>query len=605
MADNSSACKELPNPWTGDEYECGFPVTLVAELDMRAASNAIREKPLWYEKFKDPIIAARWKKELLEANYNPGTNAVTGEDDADENGHEGEVDGGRNHLTEDQVRFIFQELEWYADQRQQQIDQAKQKIRTNDDDNDEIIAPIERAIDGTRRADGLIPERLKQELLTCVQKLADVPDHLKDWHPGSKNQVLDLVHPSLFPAIVGRTRILKDEETIPALDYVGKGQLLDSFDDWVDQRGVLNDSGEDESKYYSETYQWLPTDFLIHENDRVEFLSYINNLHPLEHKDMYPVLEEILEYFIPMFEQVLAEMRDIHERPQRLTVDPCHEWYELPQEFNIPWEQRDEASYLAEDAWRQVRIPKPVKVPDTFVPPPELEPFKLKSTGTDSNRKEPLQVIVKLANIELSPENPTYEGGTWHVEGMANENIVATGIYYYHSENISETRLNFRIQVQEPMYEQNDDRGVKIMYGLENEGALIQHLDGIVTKQDRCIVFPNIYQHQVQPFELIDKNRPGKRQILVFFLINPQEPILSTTHVPPQQLDWALGAGYLNQIAKRLPIELIDEVKDLLDWPMTLEEAKEHRKKLMKERKFFVKDMNETVFERPFSLCEH
>lgn len=29
-----------------------------------------------------------------------------------------------------------------------------------------------------------------------------------------------------------------------------------------------------------------------------------------------------------------------------------------------------------------------------------------------------LQIIVKLANIHLTPENPTYEGGTWHVEGQ-------------------------------------------------------------------------------------------------------------------------------------------------------------------------------------------
>ena len=29
-----------------------------------------------------------------------------------------------------------------------------------------------------------------------------------------------------------------------------------------------------------------------------------------------------------------------------------------------------------------------------------------------------LQIIVKLANIELTPEKPNYEGGTWHVEGQ-------------------------------------------------------------------------------------------------------------------------------------------------------------------------------------------
>jgi hypothetical protein len=29
-----------------------------------------------------------------------------------------------------------------------------------------------------------------------------------------------------------------------------------------------------------------------------------------------------------------------------------------------------------------------------------------------------IQVIVKLANIHLTPEKPKYEGGTWHVEGQ-------------------------------------------------------------------------------------------------------------------------------------------------------------------------------------------
>jgi hypothetical protein len=29
-----------------------------------------------------------------------------------------------------------------------------------------------------------------------------------------------------------------------------------------------------------------------------------------------------------------------------------------------------------------------------------------------------LQVIVKLANIHLTPEKPEYNGGTWHVEGQ-------------------------------------------------------------------------------------------------------------------------------------------------------------------------------------------
>ena len=74
---------------------------------------------------------------------------------------------------------------------------------------------------------------------------------------------------------------------------------------------------------------------------------------------------------------------------------------------------------------------------------------------------------MKLANIELTPESPSYPGGAWHVEGMRNEgillscsssssscffdakeDIVSSGIYYYESENITESILNFRRAAQ-------------------------------------------------------------------------------------------------------------------------------------------------------------
>jgi hypothetical protein len=214
-------------------------------------------------------------------------------------------------------------------------------------------------------------------------------------------------------------------------------------------------------------------------------------------------------------------------------------------------------------------------------------------------------VIVKLADIELTPENPRYSGGSWHVEGMVNENIVASGIYYYHTENITESRLNFRIQVREPNYEQSDNRGVEIMYGLVDEEALNQTLGGIITKQDRCIAFPNIYQHQVQPFELADPTRRGTRSILVFFLVDPEIPILSTTHVPPQQKEWGKPTGIQLAARERLPPEIMQQIEQLVNVPFTLEEAKTYREELMEERKYFVKETNKKMFERPFYLCEH
>ena len=61
-------------------------------------------------------------------------------------------------------------------------------------------------------------------------------------------------------------------------------------------------------------------------------------------------------------------------------------------------------------------------------------------------RGRTLKVIVKLANIELTPEKPYYNGGAWHVEGMGNEAIVATAIYYYSQENVTPSTLSFREQ---------------------------------------------------------------------------------------------------------------------------------------------------------------
>ncbi|KAG0200516.1 hypothetical protein BGX33_010963 [Mortierella sp. NVP41] len=533
----------LPHPWTGERYDynVGFPVTLQPELNMMAASNAVREKSEWWEKIKDTELVLDYRFDFEYQNYRAHY---------------------EKRITEEQLDYVFKELDWYAQKVQDQLDRG-------------ITAPIEVGIEGTRRSDGLIPEELKTRLLACVEKLENRPDHLKDWHPGSNKQVLDLLHPSLFPFVAGRTRVM-EKEAIPALDSIGGGEVMKEAPRARDLR----------PSFYSKKFQWIPTDFDVSSDGKVKAKSYINNLHPVEHKEMYSILEEILGMFLPMFEEVLAEMEVFETREHKLTADPFT-WY------------GEEPNFMDMDeiAWFQQHYPKPLAIPE-FVPKKDLARYNL-TTG------RPLQVIVKLANIELTPEHPKYEGGSWHVEGMANENIVATGIYYYQSENITESRLNFRIQVKEPEYRQFDANGVLKMYGLWDEEPLIQYLDGIVTKQDRCIVFPNIYQHRVQPFQLQDPTKPGYRKILVFFLVNPEVPILSTTHVPPQQKDWSLHNDSLTEVARRLPPELVQEVEALLDWPMDLEEAKMHRLELMKERKYFVKTKNEEMFERPFSLCEH
>lgn len=60
-----------------------------------------------------------------------------------------------------------------------------------------------------------MPENVRQELVEGVKALENVPEHLKDWHPGSGKQVLDLVHPSLYCYVQGVTKEVKEWKEVP------------------------------------------------------------------------------------------------------------------------------------------------------------------------------------------------------------------------------------------------------------------------------------------------------------------------------------------------------------------------------------------------------
>ncbi|KAG0079159.1 hypothetical protein BGZ90_003367 [Linnemannia elongata] len=69
--------------------------------------------------------------------------------------------------------------------------------------------------------------------------------------------------------------------------------------------------------YVQKRQEQVERDFDINPDGKVKAKSYINNLHPVEHKEMYPVLEGILEKFLPMFEEVLGEMKVLETEKKR------------------------------------------------------------------------------------------------------------------------------------------------------------------------------------------------------------------------------------------------------------------------------------------------
>ncbi|WP_230193518.1 DUF4246 domain-containing protein [Streptomyces coriariae] len=438
-------------------------------------------------------------------------------------------------LTEAQVRYVLAELLHYA---------ALRDGRTGVEVS---------AVDGVWHSDTLVDDKLRSRLREAVRVVEQVPETEQDWHPGSDGQVLDLVHPSLFCLVRG----------------------VSAAPDWA-----WRNPTDRYSKYeFSEKFQWLPTDVDVSDDGYAVFRSYVNNVHPEAHRELASVLPELFACVRPLLENVLTDLR--HPRPLRIEADP-YGWYDSEPEYPDKSSYSDDGAYAeavraweaAQDDWWENRRPV---IPDApAFAPPELPD----ASARVDLRGRRLQVIVKLATIHLTPDKPEYSGGSWHVEGMMNERIVSTCIYYWDSENITESRLSFRAALDDPHYEQNDDNGLREVYGLEDEDALNQLLGSASTPAGRCLAFPNILQHRVGSFRLTDPTRPGYRKILAFFLVDPSEKIVSTSDVPPQQ-PWSDTST------------------------MTLEQAKDYRDQLMQERKFFVDEHNEQLYEREFSLCEH
>ena len=241
-----------------------------------------------------------------------------------------------------------------------------------------------------------------------------------------------------------------------------------------------------------------------------------------------------------------------------------------------------------------------------------------------------LQIIVKLSSIHLTPENPSYGGGTWHVEGQLvrvhqisflaaahhlfpiwqNEHICATAIYYYDSANITESRLSFRQQSKNDLmdisYPLNDHDWLQEIFGCEQNGPSVQYVGDVVAKEGRLLTFPNVFQHRVLPFQLLDKSKVGHRKILALFLVDPHLRVISSANVPCQQREW-----WAQEIAERglfraFPGEIQEEViLNVEEFPMGIETAEELRLELMEERKAFVKMQDETFMSYTFALCEH
>jgi hypothetical protein len=277
----------------------------VWEMDLIRLESQILQKPDWHSKLNNSIIVNKWREEA----------------------HSNVFD------------YVIQKIQHY-------------KISPS------VIQS--EPIPNVFQLEGLISSALKDSLL----KQSSFLKELQDYHPGT-TQVLDLIHPSLFPIEFNRS--------IAPIN------------------GKFTKIPKDSKLLIADDFQWLPTTFKV-ENGVPKAISYINNLHP-KHKDLYNTIENILQKFIPFFQ---LEINKLASDLGNLLKEPSEGWLKCNDEFD--WDQEN-ADEKYDDFYNNREFNEPNL---TFKPQTFTEKFNLGNSE--------LQVIVKMANIHLKP-GESYKGG--------------------------------------------------------------------------------------------------------------------------------------------------------------------------------------------------
>ncbi|KAL5035229.1 hypothetical protein RTP6_7746 [Batrachochytrium dendrobatidis] len=505
-------------------YKHGQARTLV-EMQYIQYLQSILCKPMWWIDITNQHIVEQWRADLLDQNISPST-----------------------------FNLALEQLGVFV----------KQLVCSSSDGLGTIVpGPVEL----TYILDNGIPDNVYTRLMTNVSDIEHGSNH------NTGQMVHNLIDASMYSVVYGQTMIAPLDIRLKYTKMVPCDILLSTR--LVSDTPII----EGNPKFISCKFQWLPSEFRVEQDGSVTINSYINNLNPIWHRDMYKCIAKIFKCFVPMFESLFRTMD-----PMFKYIDICNrtKGYEPPSQSDH------------DDMQPDTRVIRPVYVPTL----PEHFESKYELAKPVSLRGRNLQVIVKLTNIQLTPSKPKYNEGNWHIEGPTNESIVATGLYYYDVENITTPKLDFREAVDCFDYQGASDMYWKDVCDIDQESPRNQYIGSLELPNGRCVVYPNRYQHKEQSFELADPTQPGHCKILTFFVVNPACRIVSTAHVAPQQPQW-----YNSSLDKaHVPPELWNDITQYIQGVQSPTEAKHYRDELTSDRTQITAVYNEYIYERVIDL---
>ncbi|KAL6884769.1 hypothetical protein GGI43DRAFT_419254 [Trichoderma evansii] len=620
-------------------YPIGFPVARgakshilpVREVAMMMLMDNLTDKPDWHKKVFDEAIVAKWRHEALTQSENSLFARIM-----EDKWYPIRIPLPQCRIiSEAAFEFCIAELR----------NKAAYFIETG------LIPTLDSAGNVIVKSDNLISDRLRDELAQAFETLRADQAANVDWHPRSNDMVQNLVHPSMYPFVYDRSKFLDEEQvgTKNALEFVGKGRVVPEIVKMPDygerflSAYFMKENGVVPKEYRSSLYQWLPANVVFREDGTTQFTSYINNLHPEKYAAIYETIEHAIDTALPAWEQCLREnvtyghdivagrSKSRFELIKRASDEQEELWTksmtfgirdeeEEEEEDSEDSEDEDEEEEEEETGYVSVGVfdsrnmafrgihtsvgPRLIpgqwhKTREAILPESkEFEEidYSPKRRLCKMFKEHGLQVIVKMASIELTPEKPSFPTGSWHVEGQMNERICATALFYLDSENVTDSHLSFRMQTDSYLSDdvragQDQFNYLERVYGTglkQNRAACLQTYGDVKTPQGRLLAFPNVFQHRVSSFRLKDATKPGHRRFLALWLVDPHERVVSTANVPPQQRDWWTDGQ--NEVPESL---------------MTVEEAQEHRLKLMDERSTHAFKAETTLQRTSYNFCEH
>lgn len=337
--------------------------------------------------------------------------------------------------------------------------------------------------DGVAWDDTAVSKDLRDRLQAHVERL--LAEGRVDYHPGTNDVVRDLVHPSLFPFVKGRTKLAPGAVAPPEpkpseRDFWGR-------------------------PYERSKYQWLPTPFAVDRDGGVKILSYINNLDRNVYPEVYDDIAELFGVMLPLFESVYGYAKSV-----KFLGDEEGE-HELPE-----------------------RSPKRKAGKN---PPPA------------SLRGRTLQVITKIVEYRVGTkpfESVWHVEGMSHENILATGVYVLDREPALAGGELRFKRAYTQDEAGQLFWNVPQCRS-EAMNDMVDEGVV--PVGSLATPAGRLLVFPNSHIHMLSPMVATGGAKQARRRVIVAWLVNPERPIVSTREVRPQQGTMSLEEAEKHRLA--------------------------------------------------------